>query len=102
MKTYNVDTSINGFKYVGINLTDKQYKDLCDLNLLLIGDNRKDIPVFNIIMVLKVLGLLPSEMINEESNNQCNDNIDNDIQHKFGKIIKKSMKKRRLFTRRKT
>ncbi len=42
-----IDTSIDGFRYVGINLTQEQYEDLCCLNMLLMGENRKNIPVFN-------------------------------------------------------
>ncbi len=90
-ETVKIDTSKEGFKYVGINLTDRQYEDLQDLNaLILMNEHRQKIPVFNIMLVLKVLGLLPPEMINEigdnQSNNNFNDDSDERFQRKFGKI----------------
>lgn len=86
-----IDTSIKGFAYVGINLTEQQYEDLQNLNaLILMNEHRQKIPVFNMMLVLRILGLLPSEMVNEESNNQGNNNFnsnpDDRLQRKFGKI----------------
>lgn len=60
VKPYKVDTSQKGFEYVGIKLSDEQFQDMCNLNLLWAND-RKDIPVFNMLVLMKVLGLLPSE-----------------------------------------
>lgn len=87
-----IDTSIDGFKYVGINLTKQQYEDLCDLNMLIIcNENRRNIPVFNTMLVLKTLGLLPSEMVcdvgNDKSNGNSYEDIYNSLQRKFGKVI---------------
>lgn len=91
-KKTHIDTSIDGFKYVGINLTEQQFEDLRDLNMLITcNDNRKNIPVFNTMLVLKTLGLLPPEMVCDT----CNDNPDsnsyediyNSLQRKFGKVI---------------
>ena len=87
-----IDTSIEGFRYVGINITDKQYEDLCDLNaLILMNEHRKKIPVFNTMLVLKILGLLPAEMVNnishDKSNNDTNEDINETLQRKFGKCI---------------
>lgn len=86
-----IDTSIEGFRYVGINLTEQQYDDLCDLNaLILANEHRQNIPVFNIMLVLKILGLLPLEMINKVCNNQSNNNFNSNsnerLQRKFGKL----------------
>lgn len=44
VKPYKVDTSQKGFEYVGIKLSDEQFQDMCNLNLLWAND-RKDIPV---------------------------------------------------------
>ncbi len=87
-----IDTSIEGFRYVGINITDKQYEDLCDLNaLILMNEHRQKIPVFNTMLVLKILGLLPAEMVNnishDKSNNDTNEDINETLQRKFGKCI---------------
>lgn len=50
-----IDTSIEGFCYVGINLTEQQYEDLCDLNaLILMNEHRQKIPVFNTMLDLTV------------------------------------------------
>lgn len=86
-----IDTSIDGFRYVGINLTEQQYNDLCDLNMLILADeHRQKIPVFNTMLVLKILGLLPPEMVSEVGYPQADDNTNNDfryfLQRKFGKI----------------
>lgn len=90
-KPYRVDTSLKGFEYVGIKLTDKQFQDICDLNLLWSND-RKDIPVFNALVLLKVLGLLPPEMIcdsrSDDANNNSTSNIYETLERKFGKAIR--------------
>lgn len=87
----SIDTSIDGFKYVGINLSEEQYNDLRDLNeLILTNEHRQNIPVFNTMIVLKILGLLPSEMINNErddnSYNNSDYNVNESLERKFGKI----------------
>lgn len=89
VKPYKVDTSQKGFEYVGIKLSDEQFQDMCNLNLLWAND-RKDIPVFNMLVLMKVLGLLPSEMINDSSRNNTSNDYCNDrkelLQRKFGRI----------------
>ena len=85
-----IDTSIEGFRYVGINLTEQQFEDLTDLNILIMtNEHRQNIPVFNIMLVLKILGLLPPEMINEESGDNGDNNSNSDfkeqISRKFGR-----------------
>lgn len=87
-----IDTSIDGFRYVGINLTEKQYEDLRDLNsIILMNEHRKKIPVFNTMLILKILGLLPAEMMCDSRDGNSDDNADSNInealQRKFGKII---------------
>lgn len=91
-KPYKIDTSIEGFRYVGINLTEKQYDDLCQLNMLLMGESRKGIPVFNTMVLLKTLGLLSKEILcdncREDTNNDTNEDVKNSLERKFGKIIR--------------
>lgn len=87
-----IDTSIQGYKYIGIKLTEQQFKDLNDLEILVgMNEHRQKIPVFNTMAVLKVLGLLPPEMIydvsHDNANNNSNENINEALQRKFGKVI---------------
>lgn len=87
-----IDTSIEGFRYVGINLTEQQFEDLCALNaLILMNEHRRNIPVFNTMLVLKILGLLPPEMVCDIGNNKADNNTDANInktlQRKFGKNV---------------
>lgn len=82
VKPYKVDTSQKGFEYAGIKLTDQQFQDVCDLNLLW-SDERKDIPAFNMLVLMKVLGLLPPEMM---CDNESDDSGDDIYERKFGKI----------------
>lgn len=87
-----IDTSIEGFRYVGINLTEQQFEDLCDLNaLILANEHRQNIPVFNIMLVLKILGLLPEKMLCnigcDDTSCNTNEEIQKSLQRKFGKII---------------
>lgn len=90
-KPYRIDTSQKGFEYVGIKLTDQQFKDICDLNLLW-SDERKDIPAFNMLVLMKALGLLPPEMVcdsrNSDTDNNSSSNIYETLERKFGKIIR--------------
>lgn len=90
-KPYRIDTSQKGFEYVGIKLTDQQFKDVCGLNLLW-SDERKDIPAFNMLVLMKALGLLPPEMVcdsrNSDTDNNSSSNIYETLERKFGKIIR--------------
>lgn len=85
-----IDTSIEGFEYIGIHLTEKQYEKLCFLNMVMQGKDREDIPVFNMMILLKILGLLPEEMICDNSGNNGNNDADNSnknlLEREFGKI----------------
>ena len=76
------------FENIGIHLTDEQYSDLCDINLFMKG--MPDIPVYNIMLVLKTLGLIPTEMKEQEADQDSNANINgsfqNEFNRKFGKL----------------
>lgn len=43
-----IDTSIEGFKYAGVKLSERQYDDLTALNIQI--QCHQEVPVFNIIM----------------------------------------------------
>ena len=90
-KPYRIAASQKGFEYVGIKLTDQQFQDVCDLNLLWL-DERKDIPVFNMLVLMKILGLLPPEMVcdsrSSDTDNDSSSNIYETLERKFGKIIR--------------
>lgn len=70
----DIDTSKEGFEYAGIKLTEQQYEDLIALNLQM--QLHKDIPIFGIMMLLKILGVLPKKMMNDNSNNLNEDSED--------------------------
>lgn len=87
-----VDISKKGYEYIGVKLTDKQFNDLNDLETLIgMNEHRQKSPVFNTVAVLKILGLLPPEMIygvsNSDTNNETNENINESLQRKFGKVV---------------
>lgn len=93
VKPYHVDTSQKGFEYVGIKLTEQQFQDLCDLNFLWIeNENRQLSPVFHILVLMKVLGLLPPEMVCDSRSSDTDNNSSSDIyetlERKFGKVIR--------------
>jgi hypothetical protein len=92
-KPYRIDTSRKGFEYVGIKLTEEQFHDLTNLDILWKG-SRKDTPVLNTLVMMKILGLLPPEMICDSSNgnsdNDSNSDIYTSLERKFGKVIRKS------------
>ena len=71
--------------------TDQQFQDVCDLNLLW-SDERKDIPAFNMLVLMKVLGLLPPEMVCDSRSSDTDNNSSSDIyetlERKFGKVIR--------------
>lgn len=75
---------------IGIHITDEQYSDLCEINLFMKG--MPDIPVYNILLILKTLGLIPTKVPDQESNKERNSNLDELIksgfERKFGKIKK--------------
>lgn len=75
---------------IGIRLTDEQYSDLCEINLFMKG--MPDIPVYNILLVLKTLGLIPTEIPDQKSGQKCDSNfkesLESEFERKFGKIKK--------------
>lgn len=85
-----IDTSKEGIEYAGVRLTDKQYKDLCSLNMFM--NSRKSIPVFDILMVLKILGLLKEEnqTENKYDPDSPSDNSVEYMQRAFGKAYDES------------
>ena len=88
--TEQVSTSHKDLENIGIHITEEQYSDLCEINLFMKG--MPDIPVYNILLVLKTLGLIPTEVPDQESNKECNGDLDERIksgfERKFGKIEK--------------
>lgn len=83
-----IDTSIAGFEYAGVRLSEEQFQDLVALNLQM--RFHKDIPVFSIIMLLKVLGILPPKLMREVSDNKTagdSENVSNDeLQKRYGRF----------------
>lgn len=72
-----IETSIEAYRKIGISLNDRQFEGLCNLNLLAQGNDNKDIPIHFIVMTLKVLGLLPPELMCEVCNDKTADNAKN-------------------------
>lgn len=85
-----LDTSQEGYQYIGINFTNEQYEDMCMINLMSMSEECKDIPVHSIILVLKCLGLLPPELMRKVSNDQSADNTqgigNNELQKRYGRF----------------
>ncbi len=84
-----IDTSIEGYKYIGINLSQEQLNDLSMINIMMKSDTRKDIPVHCVLLVLKCLGLLPPELMCEVSNDKTADNAKNIGDYELQKKIRK-------------
>lgn len=82
-----IDTSIDGFEYVGIHLTEEQFSDLQTLNILMQEKDRRDIPAFNMMVLLKTLGLLPKNISCDNSTDNTNNSNDNLLERKFGRIL---------------
>ena len=67
-KQQEFDTSKEGYEYIGLHFTDEQYEDISNINLLMAYDmynKGQHIPVHYIILVLKALGLLQTEKVDE-------------------------------------
>lgn len=80
-----IDTSIDGYKYIGINLSQSQFDDLCAINLMMKGDTGKDIPIHCVLLTLKCLGLLPPELMCEVSDNEATDDSEDVSNYEFKK-----------------
>lgn len=59
-------TGKKDYEDIGIKLTDEQFQDLCNINLLAY-DSLEYIPVHTILLVLKTLGLIKTEMPEKEN-----------------------------------
>lgn len=54
------DTSKEAWEKIGIYVTEQQYDDLRQINMLM-GDKEHPIPVHYIVLILKAFGLLPDK-----------------------------------------
>lgn len=86
-KIVQFKTGREDWEKIGIYVTEEQYNDLFAINLFMnTEDNR--IPVHYIMLVLKTLGLLPTELPQNISRNDSNNNTDKDFrkdaENKFG------------------
>lgn len=85
-----IDTSIEGYKHIGINLSQLQFDDLFTINSMMKGDIGKDIPIHCVLLTLKCLGLLPRELVCEVSDNEAAGNSENisnyEFQKRYGKL----------------
>ena len=85
-----IDTSIEGYRRIGINLSQSQLDDLLIINTMMKEDTGKDIPIHCVLLTLKCLGLLPAESMCEISNNKPADNSENvsdyEFQKRYGKF----------------
>ena len=54
-KITKIDTSIEGYKHIGINLSQSQLNDLLIINTMMKEDTGKDIPVHCVLLTLKCL-----------------------------------------------
>jgi len=86
-----LDTSIEGYAHIGIKLSQEQLSDLACINTMMRTGTFDDVPVHAIILVMKTLGLLPPEIIDNECGNGCDDYANCDLkdsfQRKFGRFL---------------
>ena len=69
----SIDTTKAGIEYVGIKLSEKEFQDICTLNQLQTEPDRQNIPVFNTLLLLKILGLLPESKLTGAEVDESND-----------------------------
>lgn len=85
-----IDTSIDGYRRIGINLSESQFNDLFIINSMMKGNMGKDIPIHCVLLTLKCLGLLPPELVCEVSDNEAAGNSENisnyEFQKRYGKL----------------
>lgn len=85
------DTSRAGYEYIGVNLTEEQFSDLCMINIIMNSEEGKRVPVFTLVLALKTLGLLKTEFKDDvgdsNANANLNDNRDDSFQRKFGRFL---------------
>lgn len=82
-----IDTTMEAYEKIGINLTKKQYEDLIDINILMQAKDNKDIPVHFILMTLKALGLIPTELVCEIGDNEPTNNSEDVCNNKLHQVI---------------
>jgi len=80
-----IDTTKQGFEYIGVHLTDEQYNLIQCLNAMMITSERQNIPAFNMIVLLKVLNILPPEMCEQPPREEDFDDFTDYIQAIFGR-----------------
>lgn len=85
-----IDTSIDGYRRIGINISESQFDDLFIINSMMKGNTGKDIPIHCVLLTLKCLGLLPPELVCEVSDNEAAGNSENitnyEFQKRYGKL----------------
>lgn len=85
-----VDTSISGYSYMGVQISQEQLSDLTCINAMMRSGSLDDTPVHAIILVLKTFGLIPAKVINDEGPDSGDDNADDNFkdcfQRKFGRF----------------
>lgn len=85
-----IDTSIDGYRHIGINLSQSQLNDLLIINTMMKEDTGKDIPVHCVLLTLKCLGLLPAELMCDVRDDKSADNSENvsdyEFQKRYGKF----------------
>ncbi len=90
-KTQNmIDTSIEAYRELGINLTKEQFEDLVCINLMANSEECKTTPTHWVMLLFKYLNILPPELVCEVSDNESADdseNVGNDVfQKRYGKL----------------
>lgn len=80
-----IDTSIEGYRHIGINLSQEQVDDLLIINTMMKEDTGKDIPIHCVLLTLKCLELLPPELMCEVSDDKSADDSENVSDYKFQK-----------------
>lgn len=69
-----IDTSIDGFKAVGININQKQLEELSMINIGIVSGLYNNTPIFPIMLTLKAVDALPPHLVD----NVCGDKGGND------------------------
>lgn len=82
-----IDTSIEGFAKVGIKLTQKQYDDLCAINLASMSENYKGLTVFTIMLVLRTMGLIPTDYPEQEPGDNSNNDPDDQVADNIHRLL---------------
>lgn len=85
-----IDTTIDGYRHIGINLSQEQLDDLSVINTMMKEDTGKDIPAHCVLLILKCLGLLPAELMCDVRDDKSADNSENvsdyEFQKRYGKF----------------